>query len=35
MESIVQNYDIFQELYLLNTKTGDKIFAPANIEDTN
>ena len=32
MENTVQNYEIFQEFYLLNTKSGDKIFAPANIE---
>lgn len=31
MENTVQNYEIFQEFYLLNTKTGDKIFAPVNV----
>ncbi|APR02619.1 hypothetical protein CLQ_14498 (plasmid) [Clostridium botulinum Af84] len=31
MENVVQNYEVFQEFYLLNTKTGDKIFAPANV----
>lgn len=31
MENTVQNYEVFQEFYLLNTKTGGKIFAPMNV----
>lgn len=31
MENTVQNYEVFQESYLLNIKTGDKIFAPVNV----
>lgn len=31
MKNIKQSYEVFQEFYLLNTKTGNKIFAPMNI----
>lgn len=31
MDNTLPNYEVFQESYLLDTKTGHKIFAPVNI----